>query len=320
MRGVNLKQFDFDYDLTWMAFFMNANGKIYGRYGGRDAGQADKYHSLASLKAAMQAGLAAYRRDPHAVPATSPQPPFTVEQYPAASRVKEGGCIHCHMVYDFRREAQKAAGQWRLESIWVYPEPENIGIRVDRDRQNRVIAVVPNSPAAAVGMKPGDTLQELNGMPVVSYGDLQYALHRAPPAGEVPITWQHGEETRTDRLSLAPGWRKTDISWRASMWGLEPTPCVYGQDLTGAEKQKLGLPASHLAFRQGDWVPKPARQAGVQPKDIIIGIDGHPMVMNSLQFNAYIRLHKKVGDRITFNVIRSGRRLDLPMVLPANAS
>lgn len=316
MRGVDLNQFDFDYDLTWMAFFMNANGKIYGRYGGRDAGHADKYHSLASLKHAMQAALAAYRRDPDAAPADSSRPPVTVEQYPAA-RAQEG-CIHCHMVYDFRRQALKGAGQWRLDNVWVYPLPENIGIRVDRDRQNRVILVMPGSAASRAGLKPGDTLRELNRMPVVSFGDLQYALHQAPAAGQIPVSWQHDDQTRTASLALSPGWRKTDISWRASMWGLEPSASVYGDDLTPKEKQALGLPANHLAFRQGDYVPKPARTAGIRAKDIILGIDDRSLAMTVLQFNVYIRLSYKVGDRITFNILRDGQRLRVPMVLPAH--
>lgn len=35
MNGVDLKRFQFDYDQTWCAFFMNADGTIYGRYGTR---------------------------------------------------------------------------------------------------------------------------------------------------------------------------------------------------------------------------------------------------------------------------------------------
>jgi hypothetical protein len=30
---VDLNTFEFDYDLTFMVFFLNANGKVYARYG-----------------------------------------------------------------------------------------------------------------------------------------------------------------------------------------------------------------------------------------------------------------------------------------------
>jgi hypothetical protein len=38
--------------------------------------------------------------------------------------------------------------------------------------------------------------------------------------------------------------------------------------------------------------------------------------MNMLQFNAYIRLNYKVGDRVVFNVLRDGERLRVSMTLP----
>jgi hypothetical protein len=320
MRGVDLNRFDFDYDLTWMAFFMNDQGKILGRYGGRDAESADRYLSLTSLKQAMRAALAAYRRDPKGRPAGADEPARTVEQYPAAQKLKAEACIHCHQVYDFRREALKAQGRWRQELIWVYPQPENVGVTLDPEQQTQVRAVTPGSAARAVGLKAGDTLRAVNGMTVVSFGDVQYALHRAPAAGPIPVSWQRGGRRMSGRLQLAPGWRKSDISWRGSMWGLEPTPCVYGQDLSAEEKAKLGLPADRLAFRQGKPLQKPPREAGLQPGDIILGIDDRPLTMTMLQFNTWIRLNYQVGDRITFNVLRNGQRLNLPMTLPAKGS
>lgn len=316
MRGVNLNQFQFDYDLTWMAFLMNANGKIYGRYGGRDAGPADRYLSLASLKHAMQAALAAYRQDPNGRPEGAIEPPRTVEQYPAAKQ--QEGCIHCHMVYQFSREAERAAGRWSRDKIWVYPLPENVGITVSRDRQDQVEQIRPGSAAEQAGLRAGDRLRELNGVSVASFGDIQRALDRAPAAGQIPISWQRAGRELSGRLPLAPGWRKTDISWRASMWSLPPSASVYGDDLKPGEKQSLGLPADCLAFRQGDYVPPAAKAAGIRAKDIILGIDGRPLAMNMLHFNAYVRLNYQAGDRIVYDVIRDGQRLKVPMVLPAH--
>ena len=100
------------------------------------------------------------------------------------------------------------------------------------------------------------------------------------------------------------------------MWGLEPPACVYGEDLTPEAKKALGLPEKSMAFRQGDFVPGPAKRAGIQAKDVILGIDGKNLEMTMLQFNAYVRLSFKIGDRITFNVLRDGKRLDVPMTLP----
>jgi hypothetical protein len=42
ITGVDLNVFDFDYDLTFAVFFLNAQGKVLGRYGGRDAADRDR--------------------------------------------------------------------------------------------------------------------------------------------------------------------------------------------------------------------------------------------------------------------------------------
>ena len=37
MKGVDLNQFQFDYDLNWAAMFLNADGTVYARYGTQSA-------------------------------------------------------------------------------------------------------------------------------------------------------------------------------------------------------------------------------------------------------------------------------------------
>jgi predicted metalloprotease with PDZ domain len=315
MRGVNLNVFDFDYDLTWAAFLMNADEKVYGRFGGRDAESPDKYLTLKGLKHAMRAALEAHRRESQVKPPAVDQTVWTVEQYPAAKRLKPNACIHCHQVYDFRRESLQAEGQWRLDNVWVYPLPDNLGLTLDKEQGDRVASVMTGSSAAKTGLQAGDTLASLNNRPVASFADAQYALDKAPARGTIPVTWKRGDRTMTGTLDLADGWRKTDISWRSSMWGLEPRASVYGQDLTAEEKKGLGLSAKRLAFRQGKFVPIPARNAGIREGDIILGIDDKAFEMTMLQFNVYVRLNYQVGDRVTYNIIRGDQRLNLPMTL-----
>jgi S1-C subfamily serine protease len=220
------------------------------------------------------------------------------------------------MVYDFRLEERKAAGTWKLDDVWVYPSPENLGLTLDLKQGNHVLTVQPNSPASRAGVRAKDTLQSLNGFRVVSFADAQYALEHAPAEGSVGLSWQRGDQAMHGKLSLAPGWRKTDISWRASMWGLEPATGVYGPDLSVQEKKTLGLGDKVLAFRQASPVPISARKAGIQAHDIILGVAGEKLAMTMIQFNAYIRLTRKVGDQVVFNVLRGGKRMELPMKLP----
>jgi serine protease Do len=320
MRGVDLALFDFDYDLTWMGFFLHADGSIYGRYGGRDADSADSRVSLAGLRYAMEAALVRHRRAETRRAPAERKPPRTVEQYAAARRLPDRACIHCHQVYDLRRESLQAAGKWRLEDVWVYPLPENIGLTLDNDRGDRVAAIAVDSAVARAGIQTGDRLLSIDERPVASFADVQYALHRAAAHGTLTIAWQHAQRTRKAALTLPEGWRKTDISWRWSLRGVDPSPWVHGDDLTADEKKALGLSAKRLAFRQGPFVSEPARQAGIRQNDVILGVDGKDLDMTARQFGAYIRLNYRVGDRVTYNIRRSGKPLALPLTLTPRTS
>jgi S1-C subfamily serine protease len=96
---------------------------------------------------------------------------------------------------------------------------------------------------------------------------------------------------------------------------LEPSPWVHGDDLTTDEKKALGLSEKRLALRQGNFVTPPARQAGIKQNDVIIGVDGKELEMTGRQFSVYIKVNYKVGDKVTYNLLRDGRRLDVELTL-----
>lgn len=315
LRGVNLRVFEFDYDLTWAALFLRADGLVYGRYGGRDADSPDSFHSLEGLAHSMKAALEQHARRERELPARAPAQ--RVEEYPAGQRLRPMACIHCHQAFEFRREARQQSGRWHQDELWVYPVPQNLGLSLDVKQGNRVRAVAADSPAAKAGLRAGDLLHEINGQPVASIADVQYALHRAAAEGWMPLQWSRAAESMRADLFAPKGWRVTDISWRPSSRGLEPPAGVHGEDLTADEKKGLGLPATRLAFRQGNFIPATARQAGIRQNDIILGMDGETLEMTAQQFRIWVALHRKVGDRITWNLLRNGTRLDLPMTLPA---
>src|SRR5260370_24666545 len=123
----------------------------------------------------MDQALATHRRGPREKPLTAILPPRTVEQFPAAKRLKENACIHCHQVYDFRRQERQANGQWRQEEGWVYPLPENIGLTMDIDQGNRIAKVRANSSADRAGLRARDALRSLNGLCRASLAGVQYA-------------------------------------------------------------------------------------------------------------------------------------------------
>src|SRR5262249_36595503 len=108
------------------------------------------------------------------------------------------------------------------------------------------------------------------------------------------------------------GWRKTNVTWRPSMLDILPALSLYGDDLTPEEKKKLGLAEKRLAFRQDKTVGAEAKKLGVQAGDILIGINHFALGRKRLDFLGSIRRNYLVGDKITLNIIRGDKRLDLP--------
>jgi predicted metalloprotease with PDZ domain len=310
---VDLNLFDFDYDLTFMVFFLNAGGEVYARYGGRDAEGPDKRQSLEGLRYTMESVLRMHARAEKTFAPKAQAAPRFIRGVAGARR--GGGCLHCHQVKEILNADLQRKGQWSQNLVWRYPLPENLGFALEIDRGNVVKEVKGHSPAAAAGLAAGDVVQRLGGVPIHSFADAQFALDRAPSAGSIEVVWQRGVQTVKDGLPLPEGWRKTDISWRPSMQHVVPSARLYGADLTPAEKRALGLEAKQLAFRQKHPLSAQAREAGIREGDVVLGSDGAPPGIDREGFLEYVRSNYLAGDRLTVHVLRGGRRLRFTMTL-----
>src|SRR5262249_185444 len=144
-------------------------------------------------------------------------------------------------------------------------------------------------PADKAGLRTGDVLETLNGIPQASFGDAQYALHRGPIKGSIPIAWQRNGKKLTGTLDVTEGWRRTNITWRPSLLDRLLGYLPQGTDLTAAEKKTLGLAEKQLAFRQEKPIFEQQRKSGVQVNDIILGIDEQVLQMDMQGFQAYLR-------------------------------
>lgn len=314
MRGVDLSIFEFDYDLNWNALFLTAEGQVLGRFGGRDADTPGKYQTLAGLRVSLEENLKRFKaRDQKKPP---PRMPMYAEDYPASDRRPANACIHCHHVNEFRRDYLVSKGQWSLDEVWVYPQPENVGLTLDVNQGNRIVAVRPKSPAAKLGVKAKDVLASINGMPIASIMDVQSALHKAPKKGNLAVVWNDGARDLKGSMAVADDWRRTDVSWRWSLMSMSPNPSIVGDDLDADSRAKLGLNPRQLAYRQMNFLPPAARHAGLRTGDVIVGIDDQKLTMTARQFETHIRLNYRVGQEVTLNVIRGTERIKLTMKLP----
>ena len=296
-----------------MIFFLSPDGKIYARYGGRSEESPDGRQSLAGLRYTMESVLAEHESESARFAPTRTGDPIYIRELAAGRRL--GGCIHCHQAKELLNNQIRQHGEWTTDHAFRYPLPDNLGLLMEVDRGNVVDEIVADSPAADLGLHTGDVIERLNGVPVHSQGDIQFALDRAPRAGEIDLAWRRGDSLSQATIDLPEDWRRTNIRWRTSLQYLIPSARVYGENLTAEERETLGLSPNQLAFWQNDTVSEQARNAGIRGGDIILGINDEPLEMRVYDFVKWFRGRYVKGEVVVVNAIRDGERLELPMEL-----
>jgi hypothetical protein len=330
MKGVDLSQFQFDHDLNWAAMFIHPDGTVYARYGTQSAEGSDAYNSIDGLLATMQRVLemhAAYPANKAELEGKlgSPKPVSDALELPGLSNpakyaqlTTRDNCIHCHNIHDAEHKQALGEGRWSPELMWKYPLPDNIGLRMDRKEGVLVSAVSKDSAAAVAGLQAGDVIALLNGQRIASIADMQWVLHHLP--GDHATLTIETAAGRQHTVELSAGWKKSDFSWRGSMWNAPPRIQVWLPELTADEQARLQIPADVVAL-EARWINregKGGQQAfddGLREKDVIVALDGEPIRMKSPQFHQHVKLTYRVGDRLPLTVLRDGRRIELKILL-----
>jgi serine protease Do len=334
MKGVDLSQFQFDYDLNWAAMFINADGTVYGRYGTQSAEGPDAFNSIASLEQAMMRVLklhAAYPTNAAALAGKrGPTKPYktALEMPELADKEKRRGptvrnnCIHCHNIHDAENEQARKTGTLTREMLWRYPLPDNVGLHIDRDDGCKIERVTADSLAAKAGLKAGDVITHVSGQPIISIADIQWVLHELPNNDStVQIGVAREGKSSAHAVKLSPGWKETDFSWRGSRWSLKPRPGFWAPEVSAEDLKKLGLPEGSRAYRiqfiNGDNAEgRAAKAAGLRSGDVIVTVADKPVTLSPAEFQMHVRLDYKVGDKLPLTVLRNGQRerLELPLV------
>lgn len=332
MSDVDLRTFEFDYDLTLAVFLMHPDGTVYHRYGARDDHDAMSWMGMASLVGLMRATLAdheAYRATPS--PPDLGEPSYVVDMPPLARRIARQpvNCVHCHTVHDTMQQWAVERGDWRPEDRWLYPPPGRIGLGLDAVDQALVVRVEAGTPAAAAGLRAGDRLVRFGAQPRVrTIADVQWALHKAAAgATEVAISYRRGDELREARLELPDGWREAtpaQYAWRSMKWNLSPGPGFGGPLLDARQKKALGIDADGFAMRVQylvDWGERRhravnVREAGIRKGDVVLSFGGKSDFTSQDHFHAWVRLTREVGEKVEVELLRRGERVVVELVMP----
>ncbi len=330
MKGVDLNQFEFDFDLSWAAMFLHPDGTVYARYGTQSAAGPDAYNSTEGLLNTMQRVLELHADYPanraQFEGKRSPRKPYvTALEMPGLPRKEQyrgpttwQNCIHCHNIHDALHFAAQAAGNFDIDLLYRYPLPDNVGLVIDPQDGVRIAKVIPNTPAARAGFQPGEKVLRIDGQAITSIADMQWALNPLPNAdSEVSI---EGSRSGKRTVKLVAGWKASDFSWRGSIWSVSPRLKIWLPEATEEQRRQLKLESDHAAFQVRYIADEPAgraaRAAGLQVGDFIVALDGKPIQpMTSPQFNAYIKLRYKVGDRLPVTIVRGHARRDIQIQL-----
>ena len=333
--GMDLSRFQFDRDQTWAAFFLNADGTIYGRYGTRTGREASHDVSIPGLEKALEATLALHAAYPANRTALAgkmgPRSPWkTAETIPrlrgrfAAVTTEKKRCLHCHFIPSAEvltlRDERKSVDD-RL--LWSYPPPDVLGFTLDPKEIAKVSRVADGSVAATAGLRPGDEITSLEGQPIVSIADVQWVLHRADDDARLDArVVRKGQEIHLV-LATDTGWRRrVDMSWRSQSW-------VIGDELLGLHlellpteaKSEHGIDANAPAWRIKRFTPKwykggnhIARKVGLEKGDVIVAIDGKSLPATKSDLLGYLVQKTQPKDVLALDV-RRGRR-ELKVQLP----
>ena len=324
MRGVDLQQFQFDFDLTWAAFFLRADGTVYARYGSRDETGPMSRNSIEGLTNTMKRVLAVHREYPkhqaryrdkrgpapkYARPELMPAP--TIKRI-TANATSSNNCIHCHNLYDAQHELLVEQDQYDPRKLWKYPLPENFGLKLDKLTGTRVEKIEEGSAADLAGLKQGDELVTAMGQALHSLADLQFVLHFLPQDQPLRLTVRRPTQSVDPIEIVVPliderfaGWRRRTMSWRVSMYGMPPKPGLWVDTLAAAKHQAQGLAEDRLALEVRGLFGNDVRKSELKKGDIIIALDGSRKLRTPAEFHEQLRLtHYRPGSIMKLTVIR----------------
>ena len=341
-NGLDLSLFQYDYDQSFAAFFLNADKTIYGRYGTRSHQRESKDDvHIDGFARALEGALALHKQYPAVKKSLlakhGGKPLFPVPEKSAMLRGKYGpklkyesnnatlsrSCIHCHQVGEAQRHVFRSQGKPIPEKVlFPYPHPKAIGLIMDPKEMATVKAVKTGSLAAEAGVRVGDKIVSLEGQPLLSIADIQWVLHNSGETAKLNAVVKRKGTQQTIVLTLPKGWRRLDtIAWRASSWSLRRmgTGGLRLELLPAAERKRLDIADGQMALRVqhvGQYGPHAAaKRAGFRKGDVLISFDGKTDLHSDSDLLAYAVNHRKAGDKVPVVVLRGRRKvtLTLPM-------
>ena len=182
-----------------------------------------------------------------------------------------------------------------------------------------IAGVEPDSPAAHVGILPGDVIEQVNGQRVENPRDLAVDVSSNKPGQDVKldVIRNGGHQAVTIKVAELPGDQQTaDLGQNESS-----SPHRLGvalEPLTADLRNSLGVPRTVDGAVIAQVQPgSPAANAGIQEGDVIVGV-GTQVVTSPDQAMQRIRAAGK-GHAVALRIIRNGKPVFVAVNLDKNA-
>jgi serine protease Do len=181
-----------------------------------------------------------------------------------------------------------------------------------RPRGALVQRVEPGGPAEAAGVKSGDVILGVNGQNIDHFGDLTLLISNLHPGAEARITIWRAGKTQDISVKIAVA---TDEQQPVTARAQKNGPGAGQPDRLGLRVRLLTAQETQQAQTEGSLVIEsvsgPAAAAGLQPNDIILGINTQRV--HTIQ--ELVAAAKAAGKTVALLIQREDRQIFYPLHL-----
>jgi serine protease Do len=169
-----------------------------------------------------------------------------------------------------------------------------------------VSSVEPDSAAAKAGLKAGDVITQLGTTPIKRAGDLSSAIGMNAPGTKVDIKVWRDKSTRDMDVALTAATRDkaeatADAGQAHERLGLALHPLT--------KEERAAAEVDHGLMVED--VGGPSARAGIQPGDVVLGINGQP-ARSVEQLRSVVNAHPK---SLALLIDREGQKIFVPIKL-----
>lgn len=163
-----------------------------------------------------------------------------------------------------------------------------------------------NGPAANSGLQPGDVILAVNGETIDDSSQLPGKIASIRPGDKADLlVWRDGGQRH---ITVKVGrFNDTQVADNGASAASRGRLGIAVRGLTADEKSQAQVTHGLLV----EQVSGPAADAGVQPGDIILSLDGTP-ISSAAQLSARV---KKAGNNVALLVQRDGQQIFIPVDL-----